>query len=118
MVVPVRSVGASPGADERHGRPARWALWLSMICGGTFVASIATIAIAYAIGSEDAVDDTWWGMLLAGTGLAGLLGSLVAFVLALVARARRERWVPLWLPLLAFPAAIVFLVLGEAFWWE
>jgi hypothetical protein len=46
------------------------------------------------------------------------LGSLAAFVLALIAKAMHERWALLWLPLCVFPAAALFLVLGEALWWE
>ena len=33
--------------------------------------------------------------------------SLVAFALALVAKIKRVRWAPLWLPLLLFPALAV-----------
>jgi len=51
-------------------------------------------------------------------GDAGDLGALAAFVLAIVAKIRHERWTLLWLPLGVLPAVIVFLVLGEAFWWE
>lgn len=36
----------------------------------------------------------------------------------LIAKVERDRWELLWLPLFAFPAFFLFLVLGEAFWWE
>lgn len=42
-----------------------------------------------------------------GGGGAGAVLSLVAFVAALVAKARHERWALLWLPLLLFPALLV-----------
>ena len=50
--------------------------------------------------------------------LAAFLGSLAAFVLAIVARIRGERWLLLWMPLCAFPALVAFLVPGEAVGWE
>ena len=46
------------------------------------------------------------------------LGSVAAFVLAIVAKVQHEHSVWLWLPLGLFPAMIVFVVLGEAFLWE
>jgi hypothetical protein len=88
------------------------------VFGGVFAASAATIAVLYAAGAESAIEDTWFGALLAILALFGVLGSLVAFVLALVAQIRHEHWAWLWLPLGVFPAMILFVVLGEAFWWE
>src|SRR3970282_1951542 len=48
----------------------------------------------------------------------GLLASLAAFALAVVAKVKHEQWALLWLPLSVFPALLAFLLLGEAFWWE
>ncbi len=111
-------VPASTGQGP-HGRLARWAVGLSAVCGLAVAMAIAIIAIAYAVGVESAVEDNWFGFLLVTMVLApGLLGSLLAFVLAIVARVRRERWTLLWLPLCVFPTVVLFLVLGEAFWWE
>ena len=42
-----------------------------------------------------------------GGGGAAMIGSLAAFVLAIVARVRHERWALLWLPLLLFPVLAV-----------
>ena len=81
--------------------------------------SITTFAIAYAVGGASATEDNWVGYLVASMALGpGLLGSLAAFVLAIVVKVKHERWTLLWLPLCAFPAFLAFLVLGEAFWWE
>jgi len=91
---------------------------LSIGSGVVFVASVLTVVIPYAVGADGAVEDTWFGALLVATAFAGLLGALAAFVLAIVAKVRHERWTLLWLPLGLLPAVIVFLVLGEAFWWE
>ncbi len=46
-----------------------------------------------------------WALALAGLGGGGvgMVISLIAFTLALVARVRHVRWAPLWLPLLVFP---------------
>jgi hypothetical protein len=50
--------------------------------------------------------------------LGGLLASLAAFALAVVAKVKHERWALLWLPLSVLPALLAFVVLGEALWWE
>ena len=111
-------VPVSTGSRGPRGRPARWAVGLSLLSAGTFLTSFAAIAIAYAIGEEAAVEDTLLAIVLLATGLAGVLGSLVALALAVVAKTKREHWPLLWLPLTVFPAIVLFLVLGEAFWWE
>jgi hypothetical protein len=91
---------------------------LSALFGAAFAATVAAIAIAYAAGGEGAIEDNWLGVLLATVAAVGLTGSLAAFVLAIIAKVRHERWALLWLPLCLFPALLLFLVLGEAFWWE
>lgn len=106
------------GRGRPHGRLARWAVRLSAVFGTAAVASIAAVAFAYAVGAESAVEDTWLGWLLAHLALTGFVGSLAAFLAAVVATVRHERWVLLWLPLCVFPALLAFLVLGEALWWE
>jgi cytochrome bd-type quinol oxidase subunit 2 len=113
-------VHVRPSSGRRgHGRLARWAVGLSAVCGLAIAASVVSIALAYAVGVERAVEDRWVGLLLVTVVLApGVAGSLLAFVLAIVARARRERWAFLWLPLSVFPAVVLYLVLGEAFRWE
>jgi hypothetical protein len=83
-----------------------------------FAASIGTIVIAYAAGVESAVEDTLLGASLALIALVGVIGSLTAFALAIVALIRHERWMLLWLPLCLLPGIIAFVVLGEALWWE
>lgn len=50
--------------------------------------------------------------------IGGLLASLTAFALAVVAKVKHERWTLLWFPLSVFPALFAFVVLGEVFWWE
>lgn len=110
-------VPAGPGGY--HSCAAKWSVGLSAACGLVMATAVTIVAILYAMGSEGAIEDTWAGFLL-GTAviLPGLLGTLVAFVLAVVARVRHERWALLWLPLGLLPGVALFLVLGEAFWWE
>lgn len=118
-VSPVLSQGpASAGSDPRHSPLAQRAVGLSALCGLVFAASIATFGIAYAIGGASATEDNWVGLLVASMALVGLLGALAAFVLAIMATVKQERWALLWLPLGVFPALLLFVVLGEAFWWE
>lgn len=111
-------VHASSDPGGPHGRIARWAVGSAAVCGTVFAASAVAAVIAYVVGIEGAVEDTWVGALLAISAFSGALGSLAAFVLAIIAKVRRERWALLWLPLSIFPAIVLFISLGEAFWWE
>ena len=100
---PLLHAPVTAGSARAHARPARWAVWLSAGFGTVFAAAVATVAL--------------WGF---GGPVAAVavLGSLAAFVLALDAKLGHEPWAWLWLPLALFPAMLVFVVLGEAFWWE
>lgn len=109
---------AQTGHGHPDGRFAQWALRLSAVFGAAFVASIAVLVLAYAFGVEGAVEDTLLGLILAIAAATGFLGSFAAFLVAIVAKVKHERWTVLWVPLCMFPAFLVFLVLGEAFWWE
>ena len=111
-------VPAPTGHGHPHGRLARWAVRLSAVFGATVATLIAALVITYAVGVESAVEDTLLGWFLGIMALTGVLGSLAAFLAAIVAKVRHERWTLLWLPLCVFPALLAFLVLGEAFWWE
>ena len=113
--VHVSASTAEKGRDRRHGR---WAVGLAAVFGAAFAATIVTIALAYALGARGAIDDTWLGMLLGAVDFVALVGSVATFVLAIVAVVRGARWVWLWLPLSLFPACVLFLLLGEALWWE
>jgi hypothetical protein len=106
------------GPADAHSPLARWAVGLAAAVVVALAASYTIFGTAYAIGGWDAIEDTWVGFLGAFSLLGGLLASLVAFVLALVAKVKHERWALLWLPLSVFPALLAFLVLGETFWWE
>lgn len=98
-------------------RPARWAVTIAGGVAAAIVMSFATFAVGYAVGGWGAIDDTWYGLIVVSL-LGELAASLVAFVLAVVAKVKHERWRLLWLPLTLFPAILAFLVLGELLWWE
>ncbi len=108
----------SVGPAHAHSRLARWAVGLAAAAAVAIATLFAMFAVAYAIGGSGATEDNWVGFLGAVLLLGGLLASLAAFALAVVAKVKRERWALLWLPLSVFPALLAFLVLGEAFWWE
>jgi hypothetical protein len=91
---------------------------LATLVSVVVVVAGAVFSIAYAVGGSDATSDNWVGVLAAVGLLGGVLTSLGAFVVALVAWLGHERTRLLWLPLLLFPALLAFVVLGEAFWWE
>ena len=101
-----------------RARYVRWAVTIAGAVAVAIVVSFAIFGVAFAVGGWDAIDDTWVGFIVVVSLLGGLAASLVAFVLAVVAKVKHERWRLVWLPLLLFPAILLFLVLGELFWWE
>jgi hypothetical protein len=110
--------GSTTGGDSRRSRLTRWAIGVSAVSGAAFASSVTIVAISYSMGGEDAIEDTWLGAFLAAVAAVGLVGSFGAFVLAVVASVKHERGPLLSMPLCLFPAFVVFLVLGEALWWE
>lgn len=101
-----------------HSPVARRAVQLAAIGAGLVLPALATYGVTYAVGGTAATEDNWVGVLVVLAVSAGLLASLLAFVLGIAAEVRREEWTLLWLPLTVFPAVVSFLVLGELFWWE
>ena len=94
---------ASTGSGRLAARLVRWAVGLSAGFGTLFAAAV----VAAATGG--------FGGVVAAV---AFMGSLAAFVLAVIAKVQHEHSVWLWLPLGVFPGMILFVVLGEAFWWE
>ncbi|MDP1712657.1 MAG: hypothetical protein Q8K86_09400 [Candidatus Nanopelagicaceae bacterium] len=78
----------------------------------------AIFVVAFSSGGSDAVSDNWIGLLGAVALIGGLIGSIVAFVLAVTAKIKREQWIWLWLPLFVFPVLLTFVLCGEILWWE
>lgn len=68
-----------------------WAVRLTAGFSVAFAAAFALFAAAYAVGRQAATADNRVGVLVATLGSLGLLGSLVAFVLAIIAKIERER---------------------------
>lgn len=104
--------------DEPRTWVPRWAVGLAAAAAVVIATAAAIFAVAYAIGGSGATEDNWVGFLVMVLLFGGLLASLAAFALAVVAKVKHERWARLWLPLSVFPALLAFLVLGEALWWE
>jgi hypothetical protein len=116
---PVSSRASVPaGRDRAHTRLARWAVGIAAAVVVVILVSAVIFAVAYAVGGPGATEDNWVGLLGVVSLLGGLVASLAAFALALAAKIKHEQWALLWLPLLLFPALLVFPVLGELFWWE
>ena len=106
----VVAVGPPAGSGRPHGRVSRWAVGLSLACGAMILASALIAVICAAIGADTA----GIGMLLR----LAVPGALAAFVLAVVAKARGERWKLLWLPLGLLPTTLLYLAVAVAFLWE
>jgi hypothetical protein len=118
-VNPVRGdAPLSTGPAEAHTSVARWAVGVAAAVAAVILVAGVVLVVAYATGGAAATEDNWVGFLAAVAVIGGLPASLAAFILAVVARGRREQWALLWLPLALFPALLAFVVLGELFWWE
>ncbi len=113
LAAPVPTSGGSA-----HGLVARWAVGLAAGVVVVIVASYVMFGVAYAVGGSDAVEDTWIGYLGAASLVGGLLLSLVAFALAIVAKFKHQRSTLLWLPLSVFPALLAIVTLAETLWIE
>ena len=115
MMFSRRTRSRSPTHDR--ARPARSAFRLAEGAVIAIVSAISVFSAAYAIGGARTSEDNWLGLFIMVAMFAGFLASMAAFVLAVAAIVRRERWTLLWLPLSVFPGLLTFMVLGEAFWW-
>ena len=108
----------SAGETHRHTRLARWAVGIASAVVAVLGVSYAIFGLTWAIGGEDAVSDNVVGYLGGFALVAGMLASLAAFVMAIVAGVKHQRWTKLWLPLGLFPALLVIVVLVETLWIE
>ena len=99
-------------------RTARLAGVVAEVVVVVLVISYAVLFIALAVGGDAAISDTWVGFQAGIALVAGLFASLVAFLLAVVARIRHEVAARLWLPLALFPALLAVVLLAEVFWLE
>jgi len=77
------------------------------------VVSYTILFIALAAGGDDAISDNWVGALAGVLVLGGAVASLVALVVAIVARSVQERWALLGLARSVLPILLVPVVLGE-----
>lgn len=105
---------APEGTSESSG-VARVAVALAASVVVVVAVSYTIFFVALGTGGDDAVSDTFVGAQAGFSLLGGLAVSLVAMVLAIVARVRHDRWRPLWLPLSVFPTLLVLVVLAEVF---
>ena len=96
----------------------RWAVGLALGAAAAIAFAAAVVGVAYAVGGSGATEDNWVGLLIVASMAVGLVTSMTAFALAVMASVRSSVRTRLWLPLAVFPALVAFLVLGELFWWE
>jgi hypothetical protein len=97
---------------------ARWAVGIAGAVVAVLGVSYSIFGLTWAFGGEDAVSDTFVGYLAGFTLVGGMLAALVAFVMAIVAHVKHQRWTLLSLPMVLLPALIVIVALVEALWME
>ena len=101
-----------------RSRISRWAVGLATFVAGLAVLFGCIFAIAYANKGSTGFSDNWVGFLGAVALFVGIVVALIAFVLAITAKIQREKWTWLWLPLIAFPVLLAFIVIGDLLWWQ
>ena len=106
------------GPKQLHTSMARWAVGLSEIAGAAIVLAAAIFGLANVVAGPTAVEDNWVAILVAASLLTGFVAAALAFMMAIVATVKHERWARLGVPLAVFPAVLTVGVLGGAFWWE
>jgi hypothetical protein len=104
--------------DHRPVHTARPAVVLAEASAIAVGTGVAALLVAFAIGGDPAISDTWIAYAAGVAMLGGLFTSLVAFLLAAFATIRHEAAARLWLPLALFPALLALLVFAEVFWLE
>ena len=115
--VSIRSRNSASGTNTTS-RLSRCAVGVATVVAVVLAVTGAIFIVAFSSGGSDAISDNWIGLLGAIALIGGLIASFAAFVLAITAKIKREQSAWLWLPLLAFPAMLLFLLLGEVLWWE
>lgn len=105
-------------AGRSRWHTARAAVVLAEVVAAVLVLAYAVFFVALAVGGDPAVSDTFVGYLAGIALVGGLFASLVAFLLAVVARVRRETARLLWLPLTLFPVLLTVVLVAELFWME
>jgi hypothetical protein len=117
----VSSVTVGPASGQTpmvHSDWAHWAVRLAEAAAALVAIAYSVFGIAYAVGGSGAIEDNWVAVVTVVSFFGGLLVSLIAFAAALAVRVKHLPSTMLWLPLALFPALVLFVVLGEAFWWE
>lgn len=119
MVGPVSGRAPTPaGPVHAHTRLARWAVGLAEAAAVVIAVGFGVFGVVRFVGGPGSIEDNWVGALGMVSLYFGLVASLTAFVLAVVAKIKHERRALLWLPLSLFPALLAIVVLVEAFWME
>lgn len=119
------AVHSTPTGDSTSAGPARvrtnaanWAIRIAWAVVTILAVAYAIFGVTWAVGGEDAVSDTFVGYLAGFALVGGILASLVAFAIAMIARAKHQRPALLWLPIALFPALVLLVILVEALWIE
>ncbi len=94
-----------------QSRSARWAIGMA----GAVTLVFAALSVATFTGSPVADDGAGMHFALALTLVFGFCLAMVAFTQAVTAKVQKQTSVLLWVPLLALPALIVYVVFSSRF---
>jgi hypothetical protein len=89
----------------RHLRLSGWAVVTAAVAAVLVAVGLTTLGIV-GFDADDEDFDNWKGVVVSIGLFGGVVVSVTAFALAVVAKVRHERWVLLWFPLLFAPVLI------------
>lgn len=115
--VSIRSRISASGTSTTS-RLVRYAVGVAAVVAVILALTGAIFIVAFSSGGSDAISDNWIGLLGAVALIGGLIASFMAFVLAITAKVKHEQSPWLWLPLLAFPILLTFVLFSEVLWLE
>lgn len=97
---------------------SRFAFKTALAAIGVLLVGALVLLIAYLVGGQEAIDDNWGGFIFMIAFFGSWAMSLLAFVVAIIAKSRKEVGQSLVLPFWFFPVYTLAVVLGELFIFE
>ena len=97
---------------------SRFAFKTALAAIGVLLVGALVLLIAYLVGGQEAIDDNWGGFIFMIAFFGSWAMSLLAFVIAIIAKLRKEVGQSLVVPLWLFPVYTAAVFIGEFFIFE